>query len=468
MDKRLLSLALLPLLLGGCEAAQSSAEGFLLTVEDNFGFLTSDIEGKYPAGQEIIFELDADRSDRPGALLNGQVEIEQAEVEGEEGYFFSFVMPEQSSRLQITSHDLFGHDCGLGHHVFGNGYLDSSRDRMAWRCLECGYRTFDEKVATNAYKFGIGIENVSQIYEYGKDEVAELTLGEEYSLRINFPILDYEEDIDQDIIITADESLSVYHYINVDSQFAVVYKLVPLTSGSAGIQITIKDKTYDLAIQVTNSSSEVLDRPESIEEVAAYPEFKKTIDSLTYYEYDPSLFLGLSPGNELNGYSVKSIYDIVNEDSYDTSYLSYLSDSVYYPAYFPYVEDNPVSDYRFEVLYDRATASSPGSEAKELACYSLFYHTIDADHSGAKDPFDSLTFTCVNLNYQPASERFSELLNNIRLDGTVVLYRTHPEYFFEYEVGERSLFLYRTLSSIGAIFEFGNYLYAVRASYVDR
>lgn len=468
MDKRFLSFLLLPLLLGGCEPAEASTDSYLLRVEDNFGFLASDIQGKYQAGQEIVFELDAMSTNRPGALLNSQIEVEQTVVEGEDGYWFSFVMPAEPSLLQITCAGLFGPDCGLGHHVFGDGYLDLSRDRMAWRCLECGYRTFDEKVATNAYKFGIGIENVSQIYEYGKDEVAELTLGEEYSLRINFPILDYEEDIDQDIIITADESLSVYHYINVDSQFAVVYKLVPLTSGSSGIQITIKDKTYDLAIQVTDSSSEVLDRPESIEEVAAYPEFKKTIDSLTYYEYDPSLFLGLSLGNELNGYSVKSIYDIVNEDSYDTSYLSYLSDSVYYPAYFPYVEDNPVSDYRFEVLYDRATASSPGSEAKELACYSLFYHTIDADHSGAKDPFDSLTFTCVNLNYQPASERFSELLNNIRLDGTVVLYRTHPEYFFEYEVGERSLFLYRTLSTIGAIFEFGNYLYAVRASYVDR
>lgn len=468
MDKRFLSFFLLPFLLGACEPAESSPKGYLLTVEDNFDFLASDIEGEYQAGQEVIFELEATRTNRPGALLNSQIEVEQTLVEGEDGYWFSFLMPAQPSLLQITSAGLFGHDCGLGHHVFGDGYMDSSREQTAWRCLNCGYRTFDEKVATNAYKFGILIENVGLVYEYGQDDVAALRLGEEYSLRINFPILDYDEDIDQDIIITADESLSVYHYYNVDSQFAVVYKLIPLTSGSAGIQIAFKDQTYDLAIQVADPSSDVLDKPSSIEDLEPYPEFKKTIDSLTYYEYDPSSFLGSSHGNEINGCSVESLYGIRNEESYDTSYLSYLSDSVYYPAYFPYVEDNPVSDYRFEILYDRVTTSSAGAEAKELACYSLYYHTIDADHSGAKDPFDSLSFTCVNLDYQPESPDFLEQLNNIRLDGTVVLYRTYPEYFFEYEVGERSLFLYRTSSSIGAIFEFGNYLYTIRASYVDR
>ena len=468
MVKRFLPLLLLPLLLLGCRPSVSSSPTYHLRVEDRYDFLVEDIEGEYKPGERVTFELSADRLDRPGALLNGEIEVEQTVKEGEEGYFFAFAMPDEPSLLQITSGGLFGPDCGLGHHLFGEGYIDSRSERMAWRCLNCGYRTFDEKEAADAYRFGIEIYGANKVFEYGKEQTAELTLGEEYQLRINFPILDYREDIDQDIVINADASVSVYHAYNIDSQFAAIYRLVPLTFGSAGMQMQINDQTYDLSLEVNDASSDSIGKPSSIAELAVYSEFKTTIDSLAYYEYDPSLFVGLTLDDGRMGYGNESIDVFVDGDTYDTSYLSHLSDSVYYPAYFPYVEANPISDYRFEVAFDSVTASEAGSPAKQLASYGLYYSTLDPDHSGAKDPFDSLSFACVNLDYQPVNENFLEQLNNIRQDGTVVLHQTHPEYFFEYQVEELTLSVYTGVSSIGAIFEFGDYLYVIRATYVDR
>ena len=209
MGKRFLALLLLPLLLLGCRPPVSSSPTYHLRVEDRYDFLVEDIEGEYKPGERVTFELSADRLDRPGALLNGEIEVEQTVKEGEEGYFFAFAMPDEPSLLQITSGGLFGPDCGLGHHLFGEGYIDSRSERMAWRCLNCGYRTFDEKEATDAYRFGIEIYGANKVFEYGKEQTAELTLGEEYQLRINFPILDYREDIDQDIVINADASVTL-------------------------------------------------------------------------------------------------------------------------------------------------------------------------------------------------------------------------------------------------------------------
>ena len=140
---------------------------------------------------------------------------------------------------------------------------------------------------------------------------------------------------------------------------------------------------------------------DSIDDLDKYPEFKKMLLSVTRHEFaEPyvgfedrySSTFSDSHGETVTVYSLPWSENEADPDHIATDYLPYLKDSVYYPAKFDMVHENPVSSIDVTMALTPTSKVSEGAEQEVMRSFSVSYSVIDPCCTNPQHPLRSMTF----------------------------------------------------------------------------
>ena len=434
-------------------------ELFALSITDNFNLLYEPLQSNYLSNSQVVIKLKDEN--RAGALLNGE---EVTFTDMGDYLSYTFIMPYKDVDLKITKAGLFADDCGIGNHVFDEGR--ESGNFLVYRCLNCGYETRDEKEVNNSYVFDILIREDSEvIYSYLTSSKLQLQVGIDYTLQVTFPLKEYNDEIFEEIEIE-DTSLDITYGHSSSSTRAVSYSLQAKSLlPSSQLNLNIKGKEYVIDYEVIDYDFSNFEKVD-IDDLNNFKEFKDTLDSLTYYEYDPSSYKGVDDIYKLTSDGLGEYrYDFPMDEKgayqYNLDYLEVLHDSVYYPAYFPMVNKNPISTRQMDMTIDNLNAVISNAPKSIIPDYSISYGVIDPCCTNPQDPISYFGFICFAKDYVSYYDRVNERLDRYLSDTTLILMNNYPDKFYSYQVGDINILVAKTYNGLEAYFEKGEYIYNI-------
>lgn len=236
------------------------------------------------------------------------------------------------------------------------------------------------------------------------------------------------------------------------------------------IKITYENQEYDIDIQ--SIDYDFSKRNETKPSVASleqdFHEFKEMIDSVQYHA-----FVSPFPGrNPLGYYSDENdwndcTYRYNFEEEYDTSYVDYLIDSVYYPTRFDLASPNIMSK-DMVMVYEHATQTQQNASSSKMGSFQVGISVIDPGCTNPTNPLHYMSFEAYPLQYEGDSERIQKN-NNLHLSARYyLLSKSYPERYLSYEVGDITLQIIQIgMRSIQAFFEDDTYIY-ILTSYYNR
>ena len=212
----------------------------------------------------------------------------------------------------------------------------------------------------------------------------------------------------------------------------------------------------------------------SITALDQFPEFKDMLLSVERYEFtDP--YVGIdkydvdirtnSHGEQVKCWNYYHIDDEASSDYISTDYLKYLKDSVYYPAKFSFVPDNPVSSVDVTMEMPMSASLDEGTGREAMSSFSIGYSVIDPCCTNPQNPIRSMVFMATSRERAMTYSRGDKLKANYPSRLSIFLEK-YPEQFFVYDLNGIAVYILCVEGGgARAYFEDGTYFYILTAGY---
>lgn len=220
-----------------------------------------------------------------------------------------------------------------------------------------------------------------------------------------------------------------------------------LSSGDK-LSITYGGKTIEVDYNIIDFDFEAHDYVaiDSIDDLDKYSEVKEMILSIKYHEFEEP-FIGFDDTWRFDRYDSaplgnRDVYSRYceadeNDPNYiSTSYLPYLTDSIYYPSKFDTVSENPVSGTEVYMYLPLDSAVGEGASRVKMEIFSLSYSVCDPCCT-ARYPLTSMSFSAEPIELaQTITKGNGEYPSSIS-----ILLEKYPEKFFQYKLGELTIYI---------------------------
>ena len=203
-----------------------------------------------------------------------------------------------------------------------------------------------------------------------------------------------------------------------------------------------------------------------------FNKFKEMIDSIEYYELSDS-FSGLDGETQEkrftnlgSNYSRALYYFDSDDNEYDLGYLSYFTDSIYYPALFDNSKGNIMS-FNADISYKFNPFDIKGKNVMIL--FNIYSSVIDPGCTHPKNPLRSMHFTAVDLNSKYDENNLSSYYDTMPyiLSRQYLISKKYSDKFLNYKIGDLDIkIILLSKENIYACFESGSYLYNLGARVV--
>lgn len=207
-----------------------------------------------------------------------------------------------------------------------------------------------------------------------------------------------------------------------------------------------------------------------------FNKFKEMVDSIEYYDL-PESFTGLDGETQVKRFTnlgsnySKAIYyfdyDLdENKYKYDLGYLSYFTDSIYYPALFDSSKGN-VMGFNADISYKFNPFDINGKNV--MSVFDIYSSVIDPGCTHPKNPLRSMHFTAVDLNSKYDENNLSSYYDTIPyiLSRQYLISKKYSDKFLNYKIGDLDIkIILLSKENIYACFESGPYLYNLGAKIV--
>ncbi len=211
---------------------------------------------------------------------------------------------------------------------------------------------------------------------------------------------------------------------------------------------------------------------DSVDDLAQFPEFREMLLSIQRYEFtEPYIGVGeFDVNTRINSYGEQvkwlNYYITENEETSDyisTDYLSYLKDSVYYPAKFSSVPDNPISSINVTMEMPISASLDEGTGREAMSSFSIGYDAIDPCCTSPQNPIRSMAF-------RATSREKAMTYNRNKLKGSYpsklsIFFEKYSDQFFAYDFNGIMIYIICTEGGASAYFEDGTYFYSMSAGY---
>lgn len=205
-----------------------------------------------------------------------------------------------------------------------------------------------------------------------------------------------------------------------------------------------------------------------------FNKFKEMVDSIEYYDL-PESFTGLDGETQVKRFTkLGSTYSralyyfdhYLDENKYDLGYLSYFTDSIYYPTLFDSSKGN-VMGFNADISYKFNPFDINGKNV--MSVFSIYSSVIDPGCTHPKNPLRSMHFTAVDLNSKYDENNLSSYYDTIPniLSHQYLVSKKYSDKFLNYKVGDLDIkIILLSKENIYACFESGPYLYNLGAKIV--
>lgn len=203
-----------------------------------------------------------------------------------------------------------------------------------------------------------------------------------------------------------------------------------------------------------------------------FNKFKEMIDSIEYYELSDS-FSGLDGETQEkrftnlgSNYSRALYYFDSDDNEYDLGYLSYFTDSIYYPALFDNSKGNIMS-FNADISYKFNPFDIKGKNV--MSVFNIYSSVIDPGCTHPKNPLRSMHFTAVDLNSKYDENNLSSYYDTMPyiLSRQYLISKKYSDKFLNYKIGDLDIkIILLSKENIYACFESGSYLYNLGARVV--
>ncbi len=320
-------------------------------------------------------------------------------------------------------------------------------------------------------EFKVTIEDVigfnSVDFEISQSHLITVDLGEDAEVN---------EETYKDVQIEYNEENAAVYYTNYSKIKGQVFYYIYLyeLGQDNELSITYNGKTTKVNYNVVDFDFErngyvTID---SVDDLAQFPEFREMLLSIQRYEFtEPYIGVGeFDVNTRINSYDEQvkcwNYYFAENEENPDyisTDYLSYLKDSVYYPAKFSSVPDNPISS--IDVIMEMPISASldEGTGRETMSRFSIGYGVIDPCCTSPQNPIRSMVF-------RATSREKAMTYNRSKLQGSYpsqlsIFFEKYSDRFFVYDFNGIMIYIICTEGGASAYFEDGTYFYSMSAGY---
>ena len=315
-------------------------------------------------------------------------------------------------------------------------------------------------------KFMVTIDSISGF------KTLDFEISQTYYLHVKLYNEDATDDTYKDIKIDYNHENVVVSYA-YKTKNVVTFKIYCYELGSDDkLSVTYNGKAIKVNYNVLDYDFEKHGyvTPDSLAALDKYPEFRDMLYSIKRHEYmEPYI------GIEIKSYNNSKKKDYVywscnlrdnNQDPgyADTDYLKYLKDSVYYPARFNLVYQNPVASRDCTMRIPRSADTSAGSSRVTMEYFGLGYHVIDPDCTNPQYPLTSMSYSARPKNDAKIYEEND--VEPIYPSAKAILLERYPERFLKYQLDDITVYiLYSNENGADAYFEDDVYFYSIYANY---
>ena len=235
-----------------------------------------------------------------------------------------------------------------------------------------------------------------------------------------------------------------------NARYSAYFDLYCYELGSGDeLKVTYRGKTVKVNYNVLDYDFEAngYETITSIDALDKYPEVKDMILSIQYHEFEEP-FVGLgddwhSDDFENGKYGKMTVYnryctvDEADSEYISTDYLPFLMDSVYYPAKFDTVSENPISSIGVYMYLPFGTKVGEGASSTEMRIFTIYFNVIDPCCT-AKYPLTGLSFDAQPIEYMQTL--YTDKGEPYPSPRSILLDR-YPEKFFRYQLGDLTIYI---------------------------
>ena len=337
--------------------------------------------------------------------------------------------------------------------------------------VSCGL--FDPQWFGFNEEFKVIIEDVS-----GFNNV-DFEISQSYRILIELnDDVEVNDEIHKDINIEYNEANAVVYYTGYskfNNQLTYYIYLYELGQGDE-LSVSYNGKTTKVNYSVVDYDFKGHGYI-SIDSIAAldqFPEFKEMLLSVERYEFtEPYVGMdGIYVDTRTNSYGEQVKYwnygFSKNEEKSDyvsTDYLKYLKDSVYYPAKFSSVPENPISFIESTIEMPMSANLDEGSGRETMSSFTLSYSVIDPCCTGPKNPIRSMSFRATGRENAMTYSRGNKIEGSYPSQLSI-FFEMYPEQFFVYDLNGLTVYILCVEGGgARAYFEDGTYFYILTAGY---
>lgn len=311
------------------------------------------------------------------------------------------------------------------------------------------------------------------IREIEQQKVIDFEIASTYYLDIKlFGDVEVNDDTQKEIKIEYNaENTKVTYYFNTPRSNTLTYIITPCEFvNNETLKISYNDKTIEVRYNVIDYDFEGHGYflPNSLSDLDKYPEFKEMLISVEYYEFTEP-YIGISKyefsqGNDEKTFGVSLTSDLNNPNCASTHYLKYLTDSVYYPAKYDLVLQNPIANRTMRFSIPTEADTSENAKRTAMNSFSLDFDIIDPCCTNPKYPLQGISFDAENkeLLKENPNEYFAWGI----MEPIIILIEKYPEKLFQYKIGDVTIYvLAHNKIGASAYFEDDTYFYYMSTYY---
>ena len=284
--------------------------------------------------------------------------------------------------------------------------------------------------------------------------------------------VEVNDDTQEDIKMEYNaENTKVTYYFNTPKSNTLTYIITPHEFVNNEIlKITYNDKTIEVRYNVLDYDFEAHGYylPNSLSDLDKYPEFKEMLVSVDYYEFTEP-YIGISKyefdvRNDEKTFGLSLTSDLNNPNYASTHYLEYLTDSVYYPAKYDLVLQNPIAHRTMRFSIPEEADTSENAKRTAMNSFSLDFSIIDPCCTNPKYPLQEISFNAENkeLLKEKPNDYFAWKI----IEPITILIEKYPEKFFKYKIGDITIYvLAYNKRGASAYFEDDTYFYYMSTYY---
>ena len=230
-----------------------------------------------------------------------------------------------------------------------------------------------------------------------------------------------------------------------DSGKYAKFKLYFYELGSSDeLKITYRGKTIKVKYNVVDYDFEAhgYENITSIDALDKYPEFKNSMLSIKYHEFEEHFFgidqtwtmltLNDKRYGKIRRYSLTGTYDENVHNCITTNYVPYLMDSIYYPSRF----ENHISSTIVYMNLPYDTPTNSGASKTRMMEFGLEYSFIPSYYT-SDYPLRDMSFVAKPIEFMKTIE--TDLGESYPSPISILLER-YPEKFFQYKLGDLTIY----------------------------